>query len=170
MTLAALASARSGDLERAEALIEKLEAAYPRNTVVARYWVPTIRAAGAIGKGDRARALQVLQAVSPYELGSPPPLGLATLYPVYLRGEALLQARDGEGAVKAFKEILDHPGLALNFPLHALSHLQLARACRLSGARVAALGAYDDFLALWKDADDDIPALAAARAERRALR
>jgi hypothetical protein len=102
-------------------------------------------------------------------LGSPPPMGLATLYPVYLRGEALLQGGNGEAAAKQFQVILDHPGLVLNFPLHALARLQVARSHRLAGDRPAALRAYDDFLAVWQDADDG-PVMRTAQAERRALR
>jgi eukaryotic-like serine/threonine-protein kinase len=169
MTLAALASARSGDLAQADVLLAKLEAGYPLNTAIAKYWAPTIRAATEIERGRLARAVELLEDVSPYELGSPPPMGLATLYPVYLRGEACLRERDGAAAVKEFRKILDHPGLVLNFPLRALSHLQLARAHVSSGARTAALRAYDDFLALWEDADRDVPILKEAQAERRKL-
>jgi eukaryotic-like serine/threonine-protein kinase len=169
MTVAALAYARSGDVANAGLLLAKLESGHPLNTVIAKYWSPTIRAAIEIGGRQRARALELLQPVEPYELGSPPPMGLATLYPVYLRGEALLQGGNGSAAARQFQVILDHPGLALNFPLHALSHLQLARAHGLTGNRPAALRAYDEFLALWKDADDG-PVLRTAQAERRRLR
>ncbi len=169
MTAAALACARSGDLANAGLLLEKLEGGYPLSTVIARYWKPTILAAVEIGRRHPARALELLQPVAPYELGSPPPMGLATLYPVYLRGEALLQGGNGAEAAKQFQMILDHPGLVLNFPLHALARLQLARAHRLTPDRPAALRAYDDFLALWTGADDG-PVLRAAQAERRALR
>ena len=92
-------------------------------------------------------------------------MGLATLYPVYLRGEAFLQDRQGEAAAREFAKILEHPGLVLNFPLHALAFRALGRARvslrDLAGARQA----YADFFALWKDADIDIPALQEAKAE-----
>jgi len=168
-TMAALAHARSGDVASAVRLAAQLEAEHARNTFIVRYWAPTIRAAIETRKGNHARALELLQAVSPFELGSPPPMGLATLYPVYLRGEAHLQLRRGTEAAIEFQKILDHPGLVLNFPLHALSHLQLARALRVSGDLRRAAEAYDRFLALWKDADAEVPVLRAARAERRAL-
>jgi tetratricopeptide (TPR) repeat protein len=170
MTAAALAFARSGDVANAGLLLGRLESEYPRSTVIARYWAPAIRAAIEIRRGNPGRALDLLRPVAPYELGSPPPMGLATLYPVYLRGEACLRAGDGVAAAKEFQKILDHPGLVLNFPLHALSRLQLARAHKLSGDRPEALRAYDTFLALWKDADRDSLVLQQARAERRAIR
>jgi hypothetical protein len=97
-------------------------------------------------------------------------MGLATLYPVYLRGEVLLEARRGPAAEREFQKILDHPGLVLNFPLHALSRLGLARARRLSGNAAGAREEYDRFLDLWKGADADLPVLRAARTERRNLR
>ena len=60
---------------------------------------------------------------------------------------------------------LSHPGVIVNFPLSALSHLGLARSRALSGDSTGARTAYQDFFALWKDADPDIPILKQARAE-----
>jgi len=53
----------------------------------------------------------------------------------------------------------------VNFPLSALSHLGLGRACALSGDKARARTAYQDFFALWNDADSDIPILKQAKAE-----
>jgi hypothetical protein len=47
----------------------------------------------------------------------------------------------------------------------ALKHLQLGRAYALQGDNAKARTAYQDFLALWKDADPDIPILKQAKAE-----
>ena len=47
----------------------------------------------------------------------------------------------------------------------ALAHLGLARAYALSADIAKARTNYQDFLALWKDADPDIPILLAAKAE-----
>jgi hypothetical protein len=95
---------------------------------------------------------------------------LATLYPVYLRGQAYLLARQGEAAAREFQKILHHPNLVLNFPLHALANLQLARAQGMLGNPSQALRTYQEFFALWKDADSDIPVLKIARAETAPLR
>ncbi len=116
-------------------------------------------------RADAARAIDVLRTTSPYELGSPPPMGLATLYPVYVRGEAYLRLHDGASAASEFQKILDHPGLALNFPLRALAHLQLGRARRLAGDIAGARRSYEQFLDIWKQADPDIPVLRGAKAE-----
>ncbi|MGA8232596.1 MAG: hypothetical protein WB795_14055, partial [Candidatus Acidiferrales bacterium] len=92
----------------------------------------------------------------------PPQLQLGTMYPVYIRGQAQLVAHNGAAAATEFQKFLDHRGITLNFPLGALAHLGLARACALSGDTVKAKTAYNDFFAIWKDADPDIPVLIAA--------
>jgi eukaryotic-like serine/threonine-protein kinase len=43
--------------------------------------------------------------------------------------------------------------------------LDLARAYAMQGDSTKARAAYEDFLALWKDADNDVPILLAAKAE-----
>jgi hypothetical protein len=50
-------------------------------------------------------------------------------------------------------------------PIGALAHLQLGRAYAFSGDRSKAKAAYEAFLAIWKDADHDIPILKSAKAE-----
>ena len=61
--------------------------------------------------------------------------------------------------------VLNHRGIVLNFPLGALAQVGLARAYALQGDTTKARAAYQDFLALWKDADPDIPILKQAKAE-----
>jgi eukaryotic-like serine/threonine-protein kinase len=168
--VAALGLARAGNVVAAEVLLRNLEKEFPANTVIRVYWAPTIRAAIAIHKGNARAALELLQTVAPYELGSPPPMGLATLYPVYLRGEAHLLARQGDAAAREFQKILDHPNLVLNFPLHALARLQFGRAQAMLGDPSQARHGYQDFVTLWKDADTDIPVLKKAKAEYARLR
>ena len=168
--VAALGLARAGNVAAAEVLLRNLEKEFPANTVIRVYWAPTIRAAIAIHKGNARAALELLQTVAPYELGSPPPMGLATLYPVYLRGEACLRARQGDAAAREFQKILDHPYLVLNFPLHALARLQLGRAQALLGDQSQSHRDYEDFFTLWKDADNDVPVLKKAKAEYARLR
>jgi tetratricopeptide (TPR) repeat protein len=165
IVLAALALARAGDADGAQRLAGDLEREYPTNTFIRSYWLPTIQAAFEIRKHNPKQAIGLLQPVLPYELGSPPPMGLATLYPVYLRGEAYLIAGQGAMAAGEFQKILDHPGLVLNFPLHALAYRELGKARALAQDQAGARQAYEEFLALWKDADPDIPALQEAKTE-----
>ena len=168
--LAALARARAGDTDGARTLVAELETQNPRNTVIRLYWAPAIQAAIELRARQPRRALQLLQPVAPYDLASPPPIGLATLYPVYLRGEALLAAGRGADATAEFQRILDRPGLALNFPLHALARRQLARAQAMAGDREGARRQYDRLFETWKDADPDLAALTSARADSARLR
>jgi hypothetical protein len=185
-TLAALAMALAGDTARAQALAGELKKQYPLDTLLNGYWLPAIGAAIELRQNRAAKAIELLQVTAPYELGSPPP-GDDNLNPVYLRGEAYLAARQGEAAAREFQKILDHRGIVVNSPLGALAHLGLGRAYALQAgagespspssagrpqgaplqpdALAKARTAYQDFLALWKDADSDIPILKQAKAE-----
>jgi serine/threonine protein kinase/tetratricopeptide (TPR) repeat protein len=164
--LAALVFARIGDAARAKGLVEDLEKRYPSNTTLRLYWLPSIKAANELNKGNSSQALAFLEAAAPYELGNPPPLpNLGTLYPAYLRGQAYLLARNGKAAAAEFQKLLDHRGIVVNCVTGALAHLQLGRAYAMAGDTDKARAAYKDFLALWKDADPDIPILKEAKAE-----
>jgi len=167
--MAALALARSGDTAGAEKLASELDMTLPVDTMVQRYWLPTIRAAIALERKDPSRAVELLQVTKPVELGLPTipqPMNITVvLCPVYLRGEAYLMLHDGNRAEAEFQKFIDHRGLVVNFPWGALARLGLARAYALQGDTVKAKAAYQDFLTLWKDADPDIPILIAAKAE-----
>ncbi len=168
--LSALALARVGDSARAKAMVEQLEKSDPLNTVLKLYWLPTLKATIELNGGNSARALVFLEAAAPYELGEPPPVQEGTLYPAYLRGQAYLAAHNGGAAATEFQKLLDHRGIVTNFPLGALAHLGLARANALSGDIAKSKTAYQDFFALWKDADPDIPILKEAKAEYEKLK
>ncbi|MGE5360071.1 MAG: tetratricopeptide repeat protein [Bacteroidales bacterium] len=170
VALAALASARAGDTGRAEQLLRDLVKSHPLNTVIKAYWGPTTAAAVELARANPAAAVDRLKATAPYEMGSPPPIGLATMYPVYLRGAALLQLRDGPAAAREFEKLLGHPGLGLNFPLQVLAHLQLGRARALAGDLAAARQEYSTFLDRWKDADPNLRLRQAAQQELARLR
>jgi serine/threonine protein kinase/tetratricopeptide (TPR) repeat protein len=170
---AALAFSRGGDVATSEKLVDALNQEFPLDTLMQNYWLPTVRAAIALQRHDSTKAIAILRAPVPYELADPPPFSAGTMYPVYLRGQAYLSSGNssgsgsGNGALAAaeFQKILEHPGVTVNFPLSALSHLGLGRARALSGDKAGARTAYQDFFALWKDADSDIPILKQARAE-----
>src|SRR3984893_16583867 len=163
---AALALARAGSVAQAQALAQRLAKAHPSNTLLNYYWLPTIKAAIEIERGNPEGAAELLHAASAYELGSAPPLPQGTMYPVYMRGKAYLLARDGNSAAEEFRKILDHRGIVQNFPLGALARLGLARGYALEGDTPSARSAYQDFLALWKDADPDIPILIVTQYDR----
>ena len=113
-------------------------------------------------------AVELLEVAVPYELGIPRVhgnLGFGALYPIYLRGEAWLAAREGVKAAAEFQKILDRRNLVVSDTLGAVARVQLARALVLVGDTNNARAAYQDFLTLWKDADPGIPILQQARME-----
>jgi serine/threonine protein kinase/tetratricopeptide (TPR) repeat protein len=163
----AIAFALIGDLPRAQALADDLQKRFPEDTIVRFNYLPTLRAQLALAvANDGAKALGALTAASPYELGVPGSSTFWTnLYPVYVRGEAFLDARHGTQAAAEFQKILDWPGVVVNEPITALAHLGLARSYALEGDAPKSQAAYRDFLTLWKDADPDIPIFIAAKSE-----
>jgi hypothetical protein len=108
-----------------------------------------------------------LQPAALYEVGSANGSGALNfnLYPAYLRGIACLAAGQGSAAAVEFQKILDRPSVVSNEIIGALAHLGVARAYALSRDTSKSRAAYQDFLALWKDADPDIPILKQAKAE-----
>ena len=127
--------------------------------------MPEIRAETELSHKNPHRSIELLQPAASYELGQLNLLAQGMMYPVNLRGQAYLLTRQGREAAAEFQKLLDHPGILLNFPLGASAHLQLGRAYALQGDTAKARAAYQDFLALWKDADPDIPILREAKAE-----
>ena len=162
--MAALALARAGDTAGGEKLAAELDQTLPLDTLVQRYWLPTIRAAVALQRKDPNRAVELLKAASMIELGCPTSLGVV-LFPAYLRGEAYLMLHDGNRAAAEFQKFIDHYGLVGNFPWGALARLGIARAYAMQGDTAKAKAAYQDFLTLWKDADPEIPIYKQAKAE-----
>jgi DNA-binding winged helix-turn-helix (wHTH) protein/Tfp pilus assembly protein PilF len=168
---AGLALALSGDSSRSEALAEDLSRRFPEDTRVQFTYAPTLRALLALKHSQPSRAVELLQTATSYELGIPTEggseflLGTGNLYAAYVRGLAFLAAHQGAEGASEFQKILHHRGVIICDPIGALAHLQLGRAYAMSGDRSKAKSAYQDFLALWKDADPDIPILKQAKAE-----
>jgi eukaryotic-like serine/threonine-protein kinase len=165
--ISAIALGLAGDSVQAARLASDLAKRFPQDTIVQSQYLPMIHAVIALRSGDAGKAVEALAAAAPYELGRGTNL---LLYPVYLRGEAYLAAQQGEAAVVEFQKVLDHPGVVVNEPIGALAHLGLGRAHALAGNNAKAKTAYQDFFALWKNADPDIPILKQAKAEYAKLR
>ena len=151
---------RIGDTSQALALIE--EAARKKaatDTLFHAVERPAALAAVELGRKPPApeKAVELLKTAAPYERGR---LGI-----ISLRAQAVLQTGRGPEAVAEFQRILDDPGGGVPSPPRTVAPLGLARAAVLAGDIPRARRAYQDFLALWKDADPDVPALIEARAE-----
>jgi eukaryotic-like serine/threonine-protein kinase len=161
--LAALTMARVGQAGEANRLVEQLGSSVSTNTMLKLYCLPTIHGAIEISKNNPSQGIRDLEPAVPYDLGGT--LAFPYLYPVWVRGQAYLAARDGVAAAAEFQKLIDHPGIVINQPIGSLAHLGLGRAYVLSGENVKARAAYQRFLTLWKDADPDIPILIAAKSE-----
>jgi tetratricopeptide (TPR) repeat protein len=172
---AALAFAMADDTPRAAALATDLAKRFPLDTQIQALWLPAIQTRLALDRKNPVPPSDSLHAGDPIEFGYLP-FGTTTgLYWLYVRGEAYLAAGNGVAAAAEFQKILDHSWLVLNCWTGALARLGVARAKALqsrtaqgpdaNAARVLALAAYKDFLALWNDADPDIPILKEAKVE-----
>jgi predicted Zn-dependent protease len=165
---AALALGLAKDAELPQTLASDLQTRFPEDTAVKFSYLPVLHAVFALNQHQPLKAVELLQIASPNELGW---LGWASMgfvgsfYPVYVRGEAFRAAGHGAEAAAEFQKILDHRGVVATDPIGALARLQQGRAFALAGDHTKAKASYQDFLALWKDADADIPVFKQAKAE-----
>jgi tetratricopeptide (TPR) repeat protein/predicted Ser/Thr protein kinase len=168
---AGLALAMSHDSSAAQKLVDYLARSFPEDTCVQTSYLPVLRARLALNQSlngsESARSVKLLEVSAPYELGVPTTRFVAdfgALYPVYMRGEAYLDAKQGREAAAEFQKILDNRGIVASDPIGAFARLQLGRAWHAAGNDDKAKAAYRDFLALWKLADNS-PILQQATAE-----
>ncbi|MEP6741153.1 MAG: hypothetical protein ABJB61_01540, partial [bacterium] len=161
----AVALAMCGEVSQAQAHMAKLAPLYPNDTRFNGIWLPVIRAAIELHSGQPAQALQLLEPVRRYEAAT-------DFQPQYLRGLAYLRLGQGAEAAAEFQTIIDRHGLydILGPALYSLAHLGLARASALSGDAMKARKSYQDFFAMWKDADADLPILIEAKKEYEKLK
>jgi tetratricopeptide (TPR) repeat protein len=164
-TLTALVLAQMGNAKLAQAVCKELDKEWPEGTYMQKYWLPLIRAQIDLQQRQPVKALEDLGVATPLELSNPDPLPVATLYPVYVRAQAYLATGDGPKAAAEFKKLIDNRSLVLNFPLAAQARLGMARAWSSANNKENASQSYQDFLALWRDADPDLPVLKQAKAE-----
>jgi eukaryotic-like serine/threonine-protein kinase len=151
-----------GDLSRAQSLADGYAKRFPNGTWMNSVWLPTLRATIEMRRNNPAGIIQSLQLATPYYGGR----GLPSAYlPQYFRGQAYLAQGAGAEAAAEFQKILEHRGLAPTSVLYPLAQLGLARAAALAGDVAKARRYYQDFFALWKDADGDIPVLVEAKKE-----
>ena len=156
LTRSAIALSLCGDIGAAQSLVDELTKRYPKDTLINSIWLPVIRAAIELNRNNPVQAVQLLEATRRYEAA-------AEFWPQYLRGQAYLRQQKGAEAAVEFQKILAHRGEAPLSVLYPLAHLGLARAAALTGDTTKARTAYQNFLALWKDADQDIRVLQEAR-------
>jgi serine/threonine protein kinase len=165
--VAALALAFAGDTNRTQVLLNDFTKRFPEDTLAKFLYIPSLRAQQSFLRRDYAKVPDELAPAVPYEMGQAnggSSISIA-LYPVYIRASAFLAAKNGKEAATEYQKIVDHRSVVLNAPIGALVHLGLGRAYALAGDSAKAKIAYQDFLAQWKDADQDIPVLKQAKEE-----
>jgi serine/threonine protein kinase/tetratricopeptide (TPR) repeat protein len=165
--ISALALGFGGETSQATHIGDDLAKSFSEDTMLQFGLVPVIRASVFLHDKKAAQGIEALSPAARYELGGVTP-GF-NLIPVYLRGLTYLQLKQSSPAAAEFQKIIDHPGIVGNSVIAPLSHLGLARSYALAGETAKSRAAYQDFLALWKDADPDVPILQQAKSEYAAL-
>jgi eukaryotic-like serine/threonine-protein kinase len=159
---AALALALCGEAKQAKPLTDELTKLYPEDTLINELWLPAIKAAITLQRGNATQAIEQLQTAARYE-------SAAEFWPQYLRGQAYLQLRRGAEATTEFQKILAERGQAPLSVLYPLAQLGLARAAALASDAARSRQAYQAFFSLWQEAEAELPLLRAARREAGAL-
>jgi hypothetical protein len=161
---AATVLALTGETHGLQRVIDEAARASVTDTLTTGIAVALARASLALANGRPDAAVEALRPAEPYELGR-----VAVLVPVYLRGLAYLDLKDGAAATAQFQRVLAHRGVDPFSMFYRLASLGLARAQALQGEADASRQSYDSFLASWPRADPDLAVLSVARAERKKL-
>jgi len=132
--IAGLALAQAGDTQGAEKVAAELDKSFPLDTVVQRYWLPTIRGAVAIEQKHSDRAIELLKDTTAIELATPTNTSVI-LCPVYVRGEVYLALHNGKLAAAEFQKFIDHPGSGGKFSVGSHGPLGLSALLRLAVRR-----------------------------------
>ncbi|HEX7297256.1 MAG TPA: protein kinase [Pyrinomonadaceae bacterium] len=163
LTSAALAFALSGEASRAQSLIAELEQKFPKDTRVNQLWIPQIKAALELQKGDAEAVFDLLEPARRYEPA-------AEFGPQTLRVMAYLKVNKGAEAAAEARKIIDHRGEGPLSLLWPLAQLNFARASVMQGDTRQARESYESFFALWNSADPEIPILIEAKKEYEKLK
>jgi eukaryotic-like serine/threonine-protein kinase len=166
---AARVFARTGDTARAEKFVADLAKEQPFDTLLNQVKLPTARAILDLQRNQAAQAVAALEPAKPYDLGADR-RSIGTFLVMYVRGDAYLRSHDGANAAQEFQKILDHRGVQPSSQFVSLAKLGLGHAYALAGDTPKAKSAYQDFFALWKDADPEVPLLKTAKAEYEKLK
>jgi tetratricopeptide (TPR) repeat protein len=155
---AAQVLAYAGNQAKALTLADDISRRRPNDTLTQFILLPLIKSLVELERGNPAKAMDLLDTAEVYARASS---GLH-----YVRGLTYLKSAKGNEAVQEFERIIatrgsgDGPDV-----LVSLAHLGLGRAYAMQNDQARARIAYQDFLAIWKNADPDVPVLKQAKAE-----
>jgi serine/threonine protein kinase/tetratricopeptide (TPR) repeat protein len=147
----------AGENKKALDLASQIAKDRPDDTLAQIVLVPFVQAAVALNEGNARKALELLNPALPYDK--------ANTGDFYVRGLAYLKLGQGHEAAQEFQKVLALRNFAPTDLLMSMAHLGLGRAYALSGDSAKSRAAYQDFFALWKDADPDVPVLKQAKSE-----
>jgi ATP/maltotriose-dependent transcriptional regulator MalT len=154
---AAFAHVLSGDENKAQQIMGTVASARPYDTYIQNVEMPLLNAIVQLNHGNHAQAIDLLNTAAVY--------ARANTGVLYVRGMAYLEAKQANEAIQEFQKILDLKTVYPADPIGPLAHLGIARAQAQLGDNAKSRIAYQDLLAVWKDADPDIPMVKKAKEE-----
>jgi len=147
----ALALAVGGLADEAKKLVAELRESRPKDTIINELWIPTVIAALEIQNGRPKDALEQLEIAERFEREG-------NFFQRYLRAFAYHALGYRDDALREFGKIVDHRGESVLSSIYPLAVLGKARILQDKEE-------YENFFGLWNDADEDMPALVAAKEE-----
>jgi serine/threonine protein kinase/tetratricopeptide (TPR) repeat protein len=147
----------AGENKKSLELAAQVERDRPEDTIVKDVNVPSVQAMVALNTGDAPKAIELLKSALPYDK--------ASSSAIFVRGLAYLKLGQGSDAAAQFQRVVDLQSFSPTDITIPFARLGLARAYTLQGDTTKAKTTYQDVLALWKDADAGLPAIAQAKAE-----
>ena len=162
-----IAYATVGDQSRVERLLPRFTAAPAAGfrSFDVQPFTALVNGVLQVRRGKTDEALQTLKGAALYEGTS-----RYMMRPQYTRAYALLAAGRPAEAVAEFQKVISLRHLSPFSMAWPLAHVGVARAYAAGGNTAASRKAYEDFFALWKDADPDVPILTEAKKEYAALK
>jgi serine/threonine protein kinase/tetratricopeptide (TPR) repeat protein len=160
--VAAAAYALAGQENKAQGMAEKVVRRHSENMFIQVFDYPVVEATIALNHGNAERALELLRPAAAY--------APTQSFQAYLRAMAYLHAGKAQEAAHEFQRIRDLHSFHPADPMISLAVLGQARAYKLLSDTTKALTSYQDFFALWKDADPEVPILKEAKTEYATLR
>jgi eukaryotic-like serine/threonine-protein kinase len=159
---AGVALAAVGQDQKALSFVTELQRSRPNDTIAQNVAVPMIQAVVSMNPSGSAKpapekAIDLLNTSALYMRSSSGVL--------YARGLAYKHAGRYEEAAQDFQKILDWKPLHGPDYMGPAAQLELGRVYQKQGDTANARIAYQNFLAMWKDADPDVPLLLQAKAE-----